>query len=62
MNQNGNADPIFESMKKYKMPMTRESYLDLAYPEGMPNNAELESMLPKQFQLPIDPNKPATYA
>jgi len=47
-------------MKKYNMPMTRESYIDLAYPDGMPNSAELESMLPKQFQAPIDPNTPAT--
>jgi len=62
MNQSGNADPILESMKKYNMPMTRESYIDFAYPEGMPNDAELESMLPKQFQAPVDPTKPATHS
>jgi hypothetical protein len=62
MNQNGNADPIMQSMKKYNMPMTRESYIGLAYPEGIPNDAELESMLPKQFQAPVDPNKPANHS
>ena len=56
MNPNGTADPIMQTMKKYGMPMTRESYVGLAYPEKMPHDAELESMLPPQFQQPIHSN------
>lgn len=51
MSQNGNnKDHVLNTMKRYKMPLTRENYIAIAYPDGMPDDAELESALPLQFQ------------
>ena len=45
-------DYILNLMKKFNVPVTRDNYLGLAYPEGLPEdwNAELESHLPKSLQ------------
>lgn len=47
-----NYNPVIEAMKKYKIPMTRENYLDLAYmgepPEELSAEEELE--LPEQLR------------
>ena len=45
-------DYILNLMKKFNVPVTRDNYSGLAYPEGLPKdwNAELESHLPKSLQ------------
>jgi len=45
------SDAIVQTMKKYNIPLTREEYLNTAYPDGIPEmTAELESMLPEEIQ------------
>lgn len=48
-----NYNPVIEAMKKYKIPITRENYLDLAYmgepPEELSAEEELE--LPEQLRI-----------
>jgi hypothetical protein len=46
-------DPVVEMLLKHSIPVTRENYLNLAYPTGAPDPmpAELESMLPEDLQL-----------
>ena len=46
------SDATLEFMKRKGMPLTREKYLEQAYPEGTPDpwTAELEAELPEQFQ------------
>ena len=29
-------DPIFEALRKLNLPITRQNYLELAYPDGVP--------------------------
>ena len=47
------VDYVLELLKKFNLPLTRENYLGLAYPEGMPETwgAETEGELPKEIQL-----------
>jgi hypothetical protein len=47
------VDPLVAWMKDHNIPITRESYLNLAYPEGEPEewSAELEALLPVEIQL-----------
>ncbi len=52
-NQDGpDSDPLLGLMSHLNMPMTRDNYLELAYPEGLPEpfGPELEAELPIQFQ------------
>lgn len=46
------TDLLVEYMIKKGIHLTRENYLDMAYPEGAPDPmpAELEAMLPEIFQ------------
>lgn len=48
------TDPLVELLLKLGKPLTRESYLAFAYPDGLPEewDAELEGMLPEPFQQP----------
>ena len=45
-------DPLLEHMKAQGIPLTREKYLELAYPLGAPEPlpAELEQALPLELQ------------
>ena len=45
-------DPIVEWLQKNGYPVTRENYLDVAYPNGLPEDYghELESELPEWLQ------------
>tara|TARA_B110000090_G_scaffold135969_1_gene149624 strand:+ start:1449 stop:1646 length:198 start_codon:yes stop_codon:yes gene_type:complete len=50
------SDPILQYLTKYQKPVTRESYLIVAYPDldldyNKPLEAELESMLPEFLQI-----------
>ena len=51
-------DPLEETMKKYNIPITRKNYLDLAYPDGIPEEwtAELEMGLPEHLREPLQPD------
>jgi hypothetical protein len=42
------ADPLVETMIRLGIPVTRDNYLEMAYPEGIPEQwtAELEADLP----------------
>ena len=45
-------DPILELMKFRQIPLTRENYLAMNYPEGVSEmTAEMEETLPPMFQL-----------
>ena len=46
-------DPVLEFMKRNRIPMTRENYLEVAYMDTPPAelDAEAECSLPEQFQL-----------
>ena len=45
-------DPILAMMRRLGIPLTREKYLAIAYPEGLPKEwgAELEAQLPLEIQ------------
>ena len=45
-------DPLLEHMKARGIPLTRKHYLELAYPDGVPEPfpAELESELPPELR------------
>lgn len=43
------TDFALELLKKFGLPLTRENYLGLAYPEGLPEEFE-ETTLPLQIQ------------
>jgi hypothetical protein len=46
------SDAGMEFLHRNRIPVTRENYLDWAYPEGQPEwTAELESMLPDELQI-----------
>lgn len=47
------ADPVVQTLLKGGFPVTRENYLELAYPEGLPDEwtAELEAELPSELRL-----------
>ena len=53
MRQNGNEeDGYIRMLKRNNIPVTRENYLGLVYPDGVPEDfgAELEMELPEQFR------------
>ena len=50
------VSPTESLMKHYKVPMTRENYLDLAGFEGPPN-AEQENEIPLRFRKPNEDPK-----
>ena len=44
-------DPIIEALKVFNLPITRQNYLELSYPDGMPeSSAELEESLPEEIR------------
>jgi len=45
-------DHVLDLLRHFNMPVTRENYLDLAYPEGLPEDwgAEGEAGLPKEIR------------
>jgi hypothetical protein len=45
-------DPLLGFMRARGIPLTRENYLDLAYPDGLPDpwTAELEGQLPIELR------------
>ena len=47
------VDFVLDLLKKFKLPLTRDNYPGLAYPEGIPETwgAENEAELPKEIQL-----------
>ena len=48
--QSGNqVDFVLEGLKKYGIPVTRENYLGLAYPDGVPEDLD-ESSLPPEIR------------
>ena len=53
MRQNGNEeDGFIRMLKRNNIPVTRENYLGLVYPDGVPEDfgAELEMELPEQLR------------
>lgn len=46
------VDPVIQTLIKLGIPVTRENYLEMAYPEGLPDEwtAELEAELPDELQ------------
>lgn len=42
-------DYVLNLLQKFNLPLTRENYLGLAYPQGVPEDLE-ESSLPPQIQ------------
>jgi len=47
MNLNGKSDDhVVNLLIKYGMPVTKENYISLAYPDGMPEDHELGANLP----------------
>jgi hypothetical protein len=53
-------DLLVKWMTKRSIPVTRENYLQVAYPEGtpIPWTAELEAQLPKELQQPLPESYP----
>jgi hypothetical protein len=50
MPESGNqVDFVLEGLKKYGIPLTRENYLGLAYPDGVPEDLD-ESSLPPEIR------------
>jgi hypothetical protein len=45
-------DHVLDLLKQFNLPLTRENYLNLAYPEGLPEDwgAEGEASLPKEIR------------
>ena len=49
-------DSLIQYLNSLEIPVTRENYLDLAYPEGIPlMTAELEESLPEELRLENQP-------
>jgi hypothetical protein len=42
-------DFVLDLLKKFNLPVTRENYLGLAYPEGVPQELD-ESSLPQEIR------------
>lgn len=42
-------DYVLDLLKKFNLPLTRENYLGLAYPEGVPQELE-EASLPQEIR------------
>jgi hypothetical protein len=51
------SSPLLETMKANGIPLTRENYLNLAYPDGVPDPmpAELEGEIPLDLRTAIPP-------
>lgn len=50
MPQSGNEpDYVLDLLKKFNLPLTRDNYLGLAYPEGAPPDLD-ESSLPPEIR------------
>ena len=47
-------DCVLDLLKQFNLPVTRENYLSLAYPEGLPEDwgAEGEASLPEEIRKP----------
>jgi len=45
-------DHVLDLLRQFNIPVTRENYLDLAYPEGLPDDwgSEGEAGLPKEIR------------
>ncbi len=45
-------DYVLDLLQQFKLPLTRDNYLNLAYPEGLPEDwgAEGEASLPKEIR------------
>jgi len=43
-------DYVVQLLQKFNLPVTRENYLDLAYPEGVPEDLD-ETTLPQEIRL-----------
>ena len=44
-------DPIIEALKVINLPITRQNYLELSYPDGIPeSSAEFEESLPEEIR------------
>jgi hypothetical protein len=52
---------ILEYLQKAGLLPTRENYLAIAYPDGIPEEwtQELENQLPLEFQQPLEEQSPA---
>jgi hypothetical protein len=53
MPQSGSEpDYVLNLLKQYQLPLTRDNYLGLAYPEGLPEEwgAENEAELPQEIR------------
>ena len=49
--QIGTNDPLVAMMKRDGIPVTRQNYLQMAYPTGLPEwSAELEAEMPPELQ------------
>lgn len=44
------TDYVVELLREFNLPVTRENYLDLAYPEGVPEDLD-ETTLPEELRL-----------
>lgn len=58
-------DDLLDYMRKARLPPTRENYLAIAYPDGMPEEwtQELENELPPEFRQSLSKlTKPAASA
>lgn len=42
-------DYVLELLQKFRLPVTRENYLGLAYPEGLPDDLD-ETTLPPEIR------------
>lgn len=40
-------DYVLDLLKKFKLPLTRENYLGLAYPDGVPQDLDETSLPPE---------------
>ena len=51
VSEGGEPDYVLSLLKRFNLPVTRENYLGLAYPEGLPEDwgAEGEASLPEEI-------------
>ena len=60
LSRRGGSSPILDYMKARQLPLTRENYVALNWPEGAPSPlpAELEQEMPAQFRTGNLPTTP----
>jgi hypothetical protein len=46
----GEPDYVLDLLKQFNLPVTRENYLELAYPEGVPEDLD-ETTLPEHIRI-----------